>query len=340
MSFKISDFVIYKVTKEIFYIKEQFKSDIFRFISLKNGTESTNMISTRDFTIHPTLGIEATDLMDLKNQSTLKGVITGLVPGEIVLAGQNSLYGFLKDEALTKLTNKSNPHWNTCAQHYRTHVLNQQCPVVQTANKTHKPTTSNTFIVGDYVTNNYQFWEVANVDHHFFLYSLWDRKTNSYLTMDFVQAHSTLTKVTNNIHSTYKPNFQVGDIIKEKNPVGSYLDEGEVFWVDYAKMTYTIDWGKPKGTAVTRMDEDIPSIDTRCVKSTQTLPGNNTHTCVWSTGVGGTASNISSTPQLDKAIETINKEFSSCAHDWKDYHGFNESFSFCTKCDSKKDIQN
>jgi hypothetical protein len=35
-------------------------------------------------------------------------------------------------------------------------------------------------------------------------------------------------------------------------------------------------------------------------------------------------------------ISTINGGIESCAHEWREYFGFNESYSFCRRCDAKK----
>lgn len=37
----------------------------------------------------------------------------------------------------------------------------------------------------------------------------------------------------------------------------------------------------------------------------------------------------------DKYIR-LHKDFVKCQHEWKDYHGLNEQFSYCSKCDKKK----
>jgi hypothetical protein len=36
--------------------------------------------------------------------------------------------------------------------------------------------------------------------------------------------------------------------------------------------------------------------------------------------------------------EDFDNDDNQCKHDWKEYHGFTESFQYCTKCDERRDI--
>jgi hypothetical protein len=36
--------------------------------------------------------------------------------------------------------------------------------------------------------------------------------------------------------------------------------------------------------------------------------------------------------------EDFDQDHGQCKHDWREYHGFTESFQYCTKCDERRDI--
>lgn len=280
MSFKVGDFYTCTNTPMIInYVKSPANiNGEYGVISVTSGTEFHTTVCNNCI-LHPTLGIEPADQMLHKKTSIIyTGIRKSLVstfPFE--LQNMNTVkyeYTEIK-ELILNTSNLTNSHWNTCAQHYRTHVLS---------------------------------------------------------------THGQQVQASQQISNPFQPKFSVGDKILDTR-AGQFVINGTVSKVDTTRNEYTIAW---LGGASTVQDFTSAEKDFVLDLLTGQIISNGTGSVSWNVPVTTTGSyqiyRGSTTPQLDKAIETIQKEFgSNCNHKFIEYDSGWTKYTFCEKCNYKKD---
>lgn len=121
---------------------------------------------------------------------------------------------------------------------------------------------------------------------------------------------------------------------------GGITRKGYVHAIEYAPNgdKYIVEWENYPSQRFDYLVQDvehdwIKSVDMFTARnSTKTLEGNlvvNNKT-VNSTIIGG-----NTTINLPHGI-SVDMDKIGCNHSWKEYLGFNDSFTFCTKCDKRK----
>lgn len=261
MSFKAGDFI--KANPNVgymdLYITEKSKIG-YKWISLSDGLPGTDLGHCdieSNYELHPTLGIEQQDELKYSGNtftSTAKapnGPMLYLV--EKTLCTTNA---FTFEFILQNFTNITNKHWNTCAQHYKTHVLNA-------------PSNTTTQVI----------------------------------------ASNQVTTVVNGVSTPDISKFKVGGKIRllanivGRNVIYSENDILEIFSV--------------------LNNEIVVAEDSSCYS----INLNITHEGI----------DFELVSQLDQAVDTIQKEFGTCRHNFVEYTGLFEVFFHCSKCGIKKE---